>query len=854
MALSFPVRLFNPKAAKRLAVLSVQPSSKHPGQLLLQLARGATREALLDVELFGPFSPEALEPAAEQVIATLVSQGYSSSTSFTSVAQLDSPSPRTRALAALSLGWRGDRTIAPKLIEMVERGKQDVSSAVTALGLLEAARGVDAVKAEAERKLLSRRRAGAEALRASGDVDALASVRLKALERLDSSFAKALAAHDEALTAPAAVEALCAAFDAIPVGQRGLTLDTLYELGTPLAVSTTLALLQRHEKNAAALEAFGAPQMWRYVKSIWKRAMARFDFETFATVTLLTERLARVHSGEVATLKSGLDGESREVTVFSRGTARHVRGRAWRFIKRVALFRTDRFHAAAIAMLAAYRPEDDGLPRGRVGATGGLYLLHRLLLGRSTRFELSWRTLTHRFTSSKVTAASSAREEAFPELWDAAPTAYVRLLGRARRLDVMQFALSALKGRAAEAIRQAAHADIVQLLDSDFPDAHGLALEELVRRFDADRPDWDLLSRLSQHASERARALGTQWLQRTLPTWGRDPELLVRFVTTLHPVVSLELARLAQPSVAALSTQARQQVTASLLAFIQRPENTEGRHLAASELLCGPLLDDAVGLVDLSLALSLLLLPSLGASSLGSAVIGRLPNVLEALGWNRVAALARDERVVMRSAALSIVRSQGHQLASSPALLFEMVESDWDDVRATALAVLSAFGLEVLTFDGLVALLDSPRVDIQDVALQKLRSSFEQLDTQLLLSRLAQHPHRNMRGHVLELIELHLKPGFVHLAKVEPLLRALLFDAERPSRDLKRRAIAFLEKRGQLDALQAELALKVLADAVRTETRTDRERLLKALAMVRLTFPEVNVPGAPTLALSGAAS
>ncbi len=853
MALSFPVRLFNPKAAKRLAVLSVQPSSKHQGQLLLQLARGAARESLLDVELLGPFTPEAVEAAAEQVIATLIAQGYSLSTSFSAVAELGSGNPRKRALAALTLGWRGDQTAAPKLIELVARGKQDVSSAVTALGLLEAARGVDAVRAEAERKLLSRRRAGAEALRASADTEALASVRARALERLEPSLAKALATQDEALASPAGLEALCTAFDALPTGQRGLALDTLYELGTPLAVATTLTLLGRHEKSKAALLTFGAPQMWRYVKSIWKRSMARFDFDTFATVTLLTERLGRVHAGERATLKSGLDGEAREVTVFSKGTARHVRGRAWRFIKRVALFRTDRFLAAAIAVLAAYRPEDDALPRGRVGATGGLYLLHRLLLGRSTRFELAWRTLTHRFRNAKATVTPTTREEAYPELWDAEPTAWVRLLGRARRLDVAQFALTALEGRAAEALRQAPHADVVQLLDSPFAAAHGLALEELVRRFDPERPDWDLLARLSEHPTERARALGTQWLERTLPAWSRDDGLVLRFVTTLHPAVGLELARRVGASLGALSPEARARLTAALMAFLRVKEPTEGAHLGASELLCGALLDDAVGHTDLSVALSLLLSPSLGASSVGSAVIARLPNVLETLGWNRIAAMARDERVVMRAAAMAIVRAQGHALASSPAVLFEMVESDWDDVRSAALEVLASFSLEVLTFDGLVALLDSPRVDVQTVALQKLERCFEQLDPQLLLSRLAQHPHRNMRGHVLALVEQHLKPSFVQLAKVEPLLRTVLFDAERPSRDLKRRTIAFLERRGQLDALQAELAQRVLADAVRTETRADRERLLKALALIRLAFPEVSVPHAPTVTLSGAA-
>lgn len=851
MALSFPLRLFNAKAARRLAVLSVQPSSKHPGQLLLQLARGATRQSLTDVELLGPFTPEALQPAAEQIVATLVAQGYSQSTSFSAMTELSSSQPKRRALAALALGWRNDAAAVPKLVQQVEAGKQDVSSAVAALGLLEAAKGQPAVKAEAQRKLLSRRRAGVEALRVSRDVDTLAALRPAIFERLPEPLAQALAAQDEAVASAAGVQALATAWDAVPAADRGLALDTLYELGTPLATAATLALLKRHEKNEATLRTFGAPRMWRYVKSVWKRAMARFDFETFATVTLLTERLARLHKGTKATLKSGLDGESREVTVFSAKTSRHVRGKAWRFLKRVALHRPEKFVDGAVAVLAGYRPEDDGLPLGKLGVTARLYLYHRLLLGTSKRFQLVWRTLVHQTRSAK--AGVAAREEAFPGLWDLAPHAYVRLLGRARRLDVAQFALGALKGRAADALKTAPHADVVQLLDSALTDAQGLALEELVRRFNPDSPDWDVLVRLGQHEKDLARNLALQWLRRTAALWSRDATLIHRFLTELHPVVSLELARLAAPLVSALSAADRAALASALVAFVRAPEGVEGRHLGASELLCGPLVDALATLVDLQTALSLLLLPSVGASSVGSAALGRLPNVLEVLGWNRIAALARDERAAMRSAALAIVRSQGHALVASPALLFELVESDWDDARAAALHVLSGFSFTELTFDGLVALLDSPRVDVQQAALSKLQASFEQVDTQKLLARLAQHPHRNMRAHVLALVEQHLKPGFVQLSKVEPLFRALLFDPEKPSRDLKKRAITFLQQRGQLDAQQAEVAQRLLTDAVRTETRADRERLLKALALVQLAFPEVSVPGAPTFA-AGAAS
>jgi hypothetical protein len=848
MASSFPIRLYRSSGAQRVAVVSVEPSTKHPGQQLVRVAKGPSRTALGEVQLLGPFRPEALEAAAQGVVAALVEQGYSAGGSTRLLEALGDASPRRRALAALNLAWRGEaRAVAP-LFALAQKGKQDVSTAVDALGLLEAKAALEVVRAEAERKLLSRRRAGAEALRRLGDDDASRQVRARALERLPASLRAALLLEDEALAAPAATLRLTQALESSPLAERGLALDSLYELGTPLTVAVVRGRLEAWAAAGAGEAHLTAPQLWRYVKSVWKRSMLRGDFETFGPLSVAIERLGRTSQGTKAALKSGLDGEVRDQLVFSPGTVRYLKGRAWRYLKRLATFQPDRYVDAAVAVLTAYRPEDDGLPKGAVGTTGRLYLLHRVLLGRSTRFTIDWRTLNHAFRDRKPSAApADAREESSPELWDARPAAYVRLLGGARRDDVIAFGLAALRGRAAIGLSQASHRELVSLLDSPSSGVVGLGLEALVGRFDPEHVDWALLEQLAQHASERARALAVQWLERVRPQWTRDAALVVRFLTRVAPPVSAALAPLAVAALGEASPEARRAVALELLAFVRAPEPVAGAHWGPAQLLAEALLAEVAQALGLEGALSLLVSPSEAASELGARALGRLPGVLEVLGWGRLAAMASDERASVRAAALGVLAAQGPALAARPGLLFELVESDWDEVRAAALEVLGRFSAAELTFDGLVAVLDSPRVDVQERALGWLSGSFDAFDTQALLSRLAQHPHPNMRQHVLTLVERHLKPGFVQLAKVEPLLKAVLLEPARPSASLKRRTVAFLEARGHADAEQAALAARLLAEVVRTQTRSDRERFLGALVRLSLAYPALEVPGAPVL-------
>src|SRR5690606_24325057 len=81
--------------------------------------------------------------------------------------------------------------------------------------------------------------------------------------------------------------ALVQAVRARPVKERGIVIDSLYELeGHDRAVRRLLAT-----------EPIGAPHLFRYAKSVWKRAMLRGDHATFALVSLRLERLAEGTTG-----------------------------------------------------------------------------------------------------------------------------------------------------------------------------------------------------------------------------------------------------------------------------------------------------------------------------------------------------------------------------------------------------------------------------------------------------------------------------------------------------------------------------------------------------------------------------
>lgn len=92
-----------------------------------------------------------------------------------------------------------------------------------------------------------------------------------------------------------------------------------------------------------------------------------------------------------------------------------------------------------------------------------------------------------------------------------------------------------------------------------------------------------------------------------------------------------------------------------------------------------------------------------------------------------------------------------------------------------------------------------------------------------------------MRRFVMDIAEgvigRGLRPGLMPLMRLEPLLRAGLFDV-RPSRPLRARIVSLLRDRGLADEAQAELAVSILKDVARSRTHSLRDDALAAIAVL----------------------
>ena len=224
----------------------------------------------------------------------------------------------------------------------------------------------------------------------------------------------------------AAVQSVVAHFKGVDAKELGLCFDTLYELATPLAVACA-----RHGFSNVNL---AAPHIWRYAKSVFKRSLLRGDAETFGWLQHRIDRLSKTSHGTTAVVKSGLDGQQRSTHIFQRATQGYVRRLAWRQLVQYARHRPSQYPWLAAHALAAYGPEDRGNHKGAYDVWARAYVFHRVLRGESKRFDFMARTLSFRtkYVTKGQAQVPEGRVESFPELWDAAPGAYVPLLARSK--------------------------------------------------------------------------------------------------------------------------------------------------------------------------------------------------------------------------------------------------------------------------------------------------------------------------------------------------------------------------------------------------------------------------------------
>ncbi len=818
------VRFYNPTGGDRVAVVSVQPSWGQKDAHLIQVARGSKSGKLGKGTTYGPYSTADVDARFADAVAALKAEGFWASGLHTLLMALKDSRSVVRARAAARLGWRRETDAVDALLAALPTAVDDVCSLMDALGAIGDAKAIPALRQQATRKLLSRRRSAVEALRNLNDEVGLAAARQEALQRLPAPIGQML---DQATDA----KPLAAAVLALPTKDQGLVLDTLYELCTPLTVAVARDVLRHTE--------FGHVHRWRYVKSVLKRSMLRHDHATFGELIHAVEVQGRDTLGVTANVKSGYDGVQRQTAIFHRATQTYIRRLGWRFLRTLATYRPDTYAHAAAEALIPYTPTDAQEPHGMSGRFASCYLLHQILWGGGQRFKPDSRNLVFQFRGSKVTKENpNVREEAYPHLWDAQPRAYLRVLGAARLPEAHAFAVRAIQGPHRAVLQAASGAEVVALLQAPYEPTVQLGLAELERRFDPLHPDWTLLGQLLGDERPLARELGQRWVRLTAPLWVRDPERIVAFLTlpdggTRSLVAELTVTNL--PTDASL----RRMLAELILGVLLKPEVTESLHDGIARVAREALVEELGSLLRLPELIALVSTGSPSAQAVAGDLLGRRPEAVAELGLECLTALAEHPIAAVRSASQKLMRSAVAHFQADPSLLLVLVESDWPDTRDTAFQLLrTSANPAALGLDGLMGLLDSNRVDVQNVGQELMRQHFAQLDAAELVFRLVQHPHPNMRRFALDLAINHLPDGAEPLGKLEGFFRAALFDLW-PERPVKRGVLDFLTARGLRDEGQAAVAVGILADAVRLQGRADFERALEGLVRLQLSYPHL---------------
>jgi hypothetical protein len=782
---------------------------------------------------YGPYPASEVAQRMNEAADQLRAKGYTLSGGYSLLEQLLKTNPTNQARAALRLGWRREKSVVDSIVSMLSTAGGEVCSYLDALGLMGDPKAIEAIRPYAARKLLSRRRSASEALRALGDEEGLKAVReLIWNDRLPDSIRNVISKMDEANTETSAIEPLLLAIEAIPLKQRGLILDSLYDMGTPALVAAVCQALQQHT--------LGRTHFWRYAKSIYKRSILRNDARTFAILYHAIEAEGMHSKGTTAFVKSGFDGAQRNSPIFRKNTQGFCRRLGWRYLRKIAMYRPELYAKVAAEVLIAYTESDRRPASGFYGDMSHSYLFQRILFGKSSRHRFDSRTMKFRFINAKsAQQPSGIREENFPEQWDAYPLAYVRLLEDGQLEEVQSFAVAAIKRAHRHVVEGASSETILKMLQSFFAPTVMLATAELSRRFNPLAPDWALFELVVGDQREAVRALGLKWLKLAAGSWVRDLGKVVTFLSMGHGDVRSVACELLLQVLPQMTKDYRESLAKKLLEELKKPETNEGAHDGFGRLAREALAEEINPLLTLDELLALMETGSLAAKALAGELLGKRPEALEALGMNRILAMAEHQIAAIRAGAHQLLVMAIPQLRQQPSILFTLSESQWEDTRQCAFRLLrTEIDISSLGIDGLLGLCDSNRVDVQLVGQEILQQHFDKVDMQEVLFRLAEHPHPNMRTFTLKLLMEYLPVGVASLDRVNLFFRAAFFDLW-PQRSTKRMLLGWLEQRGCQDAEQASYVSSLLNDFLRTATISDFENVIQALVRIQLKFPDI---------------
>lgn len=601
--------------------------------------------------------------------------------------------------AAWRAGELGLREAAPALVKLLGAGAWMRSyAAAWALG-----RCGDASAVEPLSRLYADARAPGHVRRIAREAllqlstDALrAEFRDDTIASLPEPLRAAVRSGDAAVVASALDEHLAA-----PDRERVEILETLYLVDGPAVRPALLAVIAR-----APFE----PPWFRPIRRVFKAAEYRRDAEVFGRIAYRFETsksrfrsdsgrnwvYGRRPDGAYYSLraKEALVKDDPEVA-YGAETRTYFRRRVWRMLRRLGETGSPDFVRMAVGVLLPYSDADAAPPKRtslrlwrnrryvsvdhEYGPYAAYLSFNGLLYSNGSRFELSRTGFAWWRRAGAPADEPEAREEAFPELWDAQPVGLLHLLAESACEEIHRFAVKAL-GHSPDVLERLDDAAIAMLVGRPYDVTARFGFELAARRYDPTTTSVALMVAVAASRLDDARAAAHRWIEAAAGRVLADEGTVAELATAPYG----DTRRLA-------------------IALLERrpPDDGFGRRLAGRALAALRSCTEADGAL---------------ARDLGDLLAGPLAPLLAGLDVELLAPLVTHPVAEVRDVAVRIFPLVG----APPDILLSrfvpmLLESDDEAIRANAVALVAGMSDEALlaTPDAVAALVFHRRDDVR---------------------------------------------------------------------------------------------------------------------------------------------
>jgi hypothetical protein len=283
--------------------------------------------------------------------------------------------------------------------------------------------------------------------------------------------------------------------------------------------------------------------LFRAVRHIYKAAEMRADAELWGLIHQRFETTQHNGSARMIYIRRGYRPYAEEAArpdstvAYGQRTRDYLLRRSWRTLRRLAEDADPEYVTLALGALQAM--DDDSAGR-EYQADGRAYdrYGHWLLFNRMLRANGAWQNTRsgRSWYQARSITPTSARQEAYPALWNARPDALLWLMHHSRCAGVHEFAARALIDNTAFCAELALD-EIRTLLRSTYLDTARFGFQVARQRFEPGLPDNDWLMLLLQSSLPEAMQYAVNCIARDPLRYSADALLVVAVACSTDPQV-----------------------------------------------------------------------------------------------------------------------------------------------------------------------------------------------------------------------------------------------------------------------------------------------------------------------------